>query len=72
MQTIQKQLGAEPQFLSLPPAVQKAILLHLTQQQQQQQETNQQGTDPQRPGAKDDNSAARGESHNAISTAQTT
>lgn len=68
MQTIQKQLGAEPQFLSLPPAVQKAILLHLTQQQQQQQETNQQGTDPQRPGAKDDNSAARDETTNWYSS----
>uniref|UniRef100_A0A3Q4HHN8 Zinc finger CCCH-type containing 6 n=1 Tax=Neolamprologus brichardi TaxID=32507 RepID=A0A3Q4HHN8_NEOBR len=42
IQNLQQQIGAESQLQSLPPAVQKAILLHLTQQQQQQ-ESNPQG-----------------------------
>lgn len=56
MQNLQQQLGAESQLQSLPPAVQKAIILHLTQQQQQQQESRPQGNEPQRAEDQDDNS----------------
>lgn len=55
MQSLQQQLGAETQLQSLPPAVQKAIFLHLTQQQQQQ-ESHPQGNEPQRAEGQDDNS----------------
>ncbi|XP_036979299.1 zinc finger CCCH domain-containing protein 6 [Acanthopagrus latus] len=51
MQNLQQQLGAESQLQSLPPAVQKAIFLHLTQQQ----ESHQQGNEPQRAEGQDDN-----------------
>ncbi|XP_008428148.1 zinc finger CCCH domain-containing protein 6 isoform X2 [Poecilia reticulata] len=37
IQNLQQLMGAESQLQSLPPAVQKAILLHLTQQQQEAQ-----------------------------------
>lgn len=56
MQNLQQQMGAESQLQSLPPAVQKAIFLHLTQQQQQQQESHPQGNEPQRAEGQDDNS----------------
>ena len=58
MQNLQQQMGAESQLQSLPPAVQKAIFLHLTQQQQ---ESHQQGNEPQRAEGQDDN-ANRGKS----------
>lgn len=56
MQNLQQQLGAESQLQSLPPAVQKAIFLHLTQQPQKQQESQSQGNEPQRAESQDDNS----------------
>lgn len=59
MQNLQQQIGAESQLQSLPPAVQKAIFLHLTQQQQQQ-ESQQQGNEPQTADGQDDNNANRG------------
>lgn len=49
IQNLQQQMGAESQLQSLPPAVQKAIFLHLTQ-------TQTQGNEPQRAEAQDDNS----------------
>lgn len=55
MQNLQQQLGAESQLQSLPPAVQKAIFLHLTQQPQKQ-ESQSQGNEPQRAESQDDNS----------------
>ncbi|XP_059215898.1 zinc finger CCCH domain-containing protein 6 isoform X2 [Centropristis striata] len=55
VQNLQQQMGAESQLQSLPPAVQKAIFLHLTQQQQQQ-ESHPQGNEPQRAEGQDDNS----------------
>lgn len=58
IQNLQQQMGAESQLQSLPPAVQKAIFLHLTQQQQESQP---QGNEPQRAEGQDDNSANRGE-----------
>lgn len=58
IQNLQQQIGAESQLQSLPPAVQKAILLHLTQQQQQQ-ESNPQGSEAQRADGQDEN-ASRG------------
>jgi len=57
MQNLQQQMGAESQLQSLPPAVQKAILLHLTQQQQ---ESHPQGNEPQRAEGQEDNHANRG------------
>ncbi|KAF7660610.1 hypothetical protein LDENG_00278930 [Lucifuga dentata] len=53
MQNLQQQLGAESQVQSLPPAVQKALFLHLSQQQQEPQP---QGNEPQRMEGQDDNS----------------
>lgn len=53
MQNLQQQLGAESQLQSLPPAVQKAIFLHLTQQGQKQ-ESQSQGNEPQRAESQDD------------------
>ncbi|KAL7383736.1 hypothetical protein ABVT39_016647 [Epinephelus coioides] len=69
MQNLQ-QMGAESQLQSLPPAVQKAIFLHLTQQQQQQQqqESHPQGNEPQRAEGQDDNSASRDETTNWYSS----
>lgn len=55
MQNLQQQLGAESQLQALPPAVQKAIFLHLTQQPQKQ-ESQSQGNEPQRAESQDDNS----------------
>lgn len=56
-QNLQQQLGAESQLQSLPPAVQKAIFLHLTQQQPQKQlEPQSQGNEPHRAESQDDNS----------------
>ncbi|KAM6956139.1 zinc finger CCCH domain-containing protein 6 isoform 2-T2 [Aplochiton taeniatus] len=43
MQTFQQQMGADAQIQNLPPAVQKALFLHLSQQQQQQQQQHQPG-----------------------------
>ncbi|XP_042358407.1 zinc finger CCCH domain-containing protein 6 isoform X2 [Plectropomus leopardus] len=63
MQNLQ-QMGAESQLQSLPPAVQKAIFLHLTQQQQ---ESHPQGTEPQRAEGQDDN-ANRDETTNWYSS----
>ncbi|KAM6997392.1 LOW QUALITY PROTEIN: zinc finger CCCH domain-containing protein 6 [Tautogolabrus adspersus] len=71
MQNLQQQMGAESQLQSLPPAVQKAIFLHLTQQQQQQQqqpELNPQGTETLRAEGQDDNSASRDETTNWYSS----
>lgn len=59
MQNLQQQMG-DSQLQSLPPAVQKAIFLHLTQQQQQQ-ESHPQGNEPQRAEGQDD-SSNRGQS----------
>ncbi|KAM9365436.1 zinc finger CCCH domain-containing protein 6 [Pholidichthys leucotaenia] len=53
IQSFQQQIGAESQFQSLPAAVQKAIILHLTQQQSQ--DSNLQGSEPQRGDTQDDN-----------------
>uniref|UniRef100_UPI0037E87744 zinc finger CCCH domain-containing protein 6 n=1 Tax=Semicossyphus pulcher TaxID=241346 RepID=UPI0037E87744 len=66
IQNLQQQMGAESQLQSLPPAVQKAILLHLTQQQQQQ-ESHPQGTEPLRAEGQDDN-ANRDETTNWYSS----
>ncbi|KAL6101696.1 zc3h6 [Pungitius sinensis] len=70
MQNLQQQMGAESQLQSLPPAVQKAILLHLTQQQQQQQqqESHPQGNEPQRAEGQDDSSTSRDETTNWYSS----
>ncbi|CAL8300016.1 unnamed protein product [Merluccius merluccius] len=61
LQSLQQQMGTESQMQSLPPAVQKALFLHITQQQQQQQQQlhpsqppQQQGNEPQRVEALDD------------------
>lgn len=54
---IQQQMGAESQLQSLPPAVQKAIFLHLTQQQQ---ESHLQGNESQRAEGQDDSNTSRG------------
>nr|XP_057914850.1 zinc finger CCCH domain-containing protein 6 isoform X2 [Doryrhamphus excisus] len=51
IQNIQQQIGADVQLQSLPPAVQKAIILHLTQQQQ---ESKPHGNDPQRAESQED------------------
>lgn len=64
MQSLQQQVGAESQLQSLPPAVQKAIFLHLTQQQ----ESHPQGNEPQRAEGQDDNSANRDETTNWYSS----
>ncbi|XP_030011866.1 zinc finger CCCH domain-containing protein 6 isoform X2 [Sphaeramia orbicularis] len=66
LQNLQQQIGAESQVQSLPPAVQKAIFLHLTQQQQQ--ETHLQGTEQQKAEGQDDNSTARDETTNWYSS----
>ncbi|TKS85417.1 Zinc finger CCCH domain-containing protein 6 [Collichthys lucidus] len=66
IQNLQQQMGAESQLQSLPPAVQKAIILHLTQQQQQQ-ESHPQGNEPQRAEGQDDN-ANRDETTNWYSS----
>lgn len=68
MQNLQQQMGAESQLQSLPPAVQKAIFLHLTQQQQQQQESHPQEKEPQRAEGQDDNSANRDDTTNWYSS----
>lgn len=65
IQNLQQQMGAESQLQSLPPAVQKAIFLHLTQQQQESQP---QGNEPQRAEGQDDNSANRDETTNWYSS----
>ncbi|KAL3050166.1 hypothetical protein OYC64_012249 [Pagothenia borchgrevinki] len=65
MQNLQQNMGAESQLNSLPPAVQKAILLHLTQQQQ---ESLPQGNEPQRAEGPDDNNANRDETTNWYSS----
>lgn len=66
LQNLQQQIGAESQVQSLPPAVQKAIFLHLTQQQQQ--EAHPQGTEQQKAEGQDDNSTARDETTNWYSS----
>ncbi|XP_061601742.1 zinc finger CCCH domain-containing protein 6 [Cololabis saira] len=63
-QNLQQQMGAETQFQSLPPAVQKAILLHLTQQQQQES----QGNEPHRDEDQDNNSENRADTTNWYSS----
>lgn len=55
MQNLQQPTGVESQLQSLPPAVQKAIFLHLTQQQQQQQESHSQGNEQQSAEGQDEN-----------------
>ncbi|XP_047459670.1 zinc finger CCCH domain-containing protein 6 isoform X2 [Mugil cephalus] len=62
LQNLQQQIGADSQIQSLPPAIQKAILLHLTQQQQQPQ-----GSEPQTTDIQDDN-ASRDETTNWYSS----
>ncbi|XP_047198376.1 zinc finger CCCH domain-containing protein 6 isoform X2 [Hippoglossus stenolepis] len=59
IKNLQQQIGAESQLQSLPPAVQKAIFLHLTQQQ---------GNDPQRAEVQDDNNTNRDETTNWYSS----
>ncbi|XP_060943285.1 zinc finger CCCH domain-containing protein 6 [Limanda limanda] len=59
IQNLQQHIGAETQLQSLPPAVQKAIFLHLTQQQ---------GNDPQRAEVQDDNNTNRDETTNWYSS----
>lgn len=49
IQNLEQQMGAESQLQSLPPAVQKAIYLHLTQ-----------GNEPQRAEAQGTNNTNRG------------
>ncbi|XP_054455969.1 zinc finger CCCH domain-containing protein 6 [Anoplopoma fimbria] len=68
MQNLQQQMGAESQLQSLPPAVQKAILLHLTQQQQQQQQQESHPNEAQRAEGQDDNNANRDETTNWYSS----
>ncbi|XP_031158310.2 zinc finger CCCH domain-containing protein 6 isoform X1 [Sander lucioperca] len=69
MQNLQQQTGAESQLQSLPPAVQKAIFLHLTQQQQQQQQdSHPQGSETQRAEGQDDNNTNRNETTNWYSS----
>ncbi|XP_074502382.1 zinc finger CCCH domain-containing protein 6 isoform X2 [Sebastes fasciatus] len=65
MQNLQQQVGAESQLQSLPPAVQKAIFLHLTRQQQ---ESHPKGNEPQRAEGQDDNNANRDETTNWYSS----
>ncbi|XP_017268285.1 zinc finger CCCH domain-containing protein 6 isoform X2 [Kryptolebias marmoratus] len=65
VQNLQQQLGAESQLKSLPPEVQKAIFLHLTQQQQQQES---QGKESQRAEGHDDNSENKDETTNWYSS----
>ncbi|XP_026211400.1 zinc finger CCCH domain-containing protein 6 isoform X2 [Anabas testudineus] len=67
VQNLQQHMGAESQLQSLPPAVQKAIFLHLTQQQQQQ-ESQPQGSEPQRTDSQDDTNANRDETTNWYSS----
>ncbi|XP_041865850.1 zinc finger CCCH domain-containing protein 6 isoform X2 [Melanotaenia boesemani] len=67
VQNLQQQMGAESQLQSLPPAVQKAIFLHLTQQQQQQQQKSQ-GNEQHRADGQDDNSENRDETTNWYSS----
>ncbi|XP_070697579.1 zinc finger CCCH domain-containing protein 6 [Pempheris klunzingeri] len=62
----QQQMGAESQLQSLPPAVQKAIFLHLTQQQQQ--ESHPQGKESQRAEGQDDGNTSRDETTNWYSS----
>ncbi|XP_039995118.1 LOW QUALITY PROTEIN: zinc finger CCCH domain-containing protein 6 [Xiphias gladius] len=59
IQNLQQQMGAESQLQSLPPAVQKAIFLHLTQPQ---------GNEPQRAEVQDDNNTNRDETTNWYSS----
>ncbi|XP_058508171.1 zinc finger CCCH domain-containing protein 6 isoform X2 [Solea solea] len=59
VQNLQQQMGAESQLQSLPPAVQKAIFIHLTQTQ---------GNEPQRAEAQDDTNAYRDETTNWYSS----
>ncbi|XP_056251330.1 zinc finger CCCH domain-containing protein 6 [Seriola aureovittata] len=59
IQNLQQQMGAESQLQSLPPAVQKAIFLHLTQTQ---------SNEPQRAEAQDDNNTNRDETTNWYSS----
>ncbi|XP_038136077.1 zinc finger CCCH domain-containing protein 6 [Cyprinodon tularosa] len=63
IQSLQQLLGAESQLQSLPPAVQKAILLHLTQQQQESQ-----GKEPHRADGQLDKSENRDETTNWYSS----
>ncbi|XP_029306209.1 LOW QUALITY PROTEIN: zinc finger CCCH domain-containing protein 6 [Cottoperca gobio] len=66
MQNLQQKMGAESQLHSLPPAVQKAIFLHLTQQQQQ--ESLPQGNEAPRAEGQDDNTSNRDETTNWYSS----
>lgn len=65
IQNLQQQIGADSQLQSLPPAVQKAIILHLTQQQQEAQSH---GGEPQSTDGPDDNSSHRDETTNWYSS----
>ncbi|XP_038593115.1 zinc finger CCCH domain-containing protein 6 isoform X1 [Micropterus salmoides] len=68
IQNLQQQMGSESQMQSLPPAVQKAIFIHLTQQQQQQQDSHSQGNEPHSAEGQDDNNANRDETTNWYSS----
>ncbi|XP_028324626.1 zinc finger CCCH domain-containing protein 6 [Gouania willdenowi] len=64
MQTPQQQMGTELQLQSLPPAIQKAILLHLTQQQ----DLHSQGKEPQGANCQDEKTANLDETTNWYSS----
>ncbi|KAM4730451.1 zinc finger CCCH domain-containing protein 6 isoform 3-T3 [Anableps anableps] len=71
IQSLQQLMGAESQLQSLPPAVQKAILLHLTQQQPQpqpQQQQESQSKEPHRADGKPDKNDNRDETTNWYSS----
>ncbi|XP_035982236.1 zinc finger CCCH domain-containing protein 6 isoform X2 [Fundulus heteroclitus] len=69
IQSLQQLMGAESQLQALPPAVQKAILLHLTQQQQpQQQPQESQGKEPHRAEGQADKNENRDETTNWYSS----
>ncbi|MEQ2276492.1 hypothetical protein XENORESO_019229 [Xenotaenia resolanae] len=68
IQSFQQLMGPESHLQSLPPAVQKAILLHLTQQQQQQQQHESQGKEPQRADGQAEKKENRDETTNWYSS----
>ncbi|KAM4599225.1 zinc finger CCCH domain-containing protein 6 isoform 2-T2 [Fundulus diaphanus] len=69
IQSLQQLMGAESQLQALPPAVQKAILLHLTQQQQPQQpQQESQGKEPHRAEGQADKNDNRDETTNWYSS----
>lgn len=61
MQNLQQPTSAESQLQSLPPAVQKAIFLHLAQQQQQQQQESHPQENEQQSAEGQDENFTRGD-----------